>query len=193
MVIDIPVIKDLALTASIGVAVLIVTNLILLPVLLCYVGVSDAAAARSLRAESEEYRDRGFNRVFGLLARFVERRWAVAALAGVRRCSLVLGLCRSAPQLKIGDLDPGAPELRADSRYNRDNAYITGHYTLSSDTFAVIVKTGQGRLPEVRRPWSRPTAWPGRCSRCRACRPRCRWPTRCARSPPAATRAAPSG
>ena len=45
--------------------------------------------------------------------------------------------------LKIGDLDPGAPELRADSRYNRDNAYITGHYTLSSDTFAVIVKTAK--------------------------------------------------
>jgi predicted RND superfamily exporter protein len=43
--------------------------------------------------------------------------------------------------LKIGDLDQGAPELRADSRYNRDNAYITGHYSLSSDTFAVIVKT----------------------------------------------------
>ena len=33
MVIDIPVIKELALTASIGVAVLIFTNLLLLPVL----------------------------------------------------------------------------------------------------------------------------------------------------------------
>ena len=43
--------------------------------------------------------------------------------------------------LKIGDLDPGAPELRPDSRYNRDNAYITGNYALSSDQFAVIVKT----------------------------------------------------
>ena len=43
--------------------------------------------------------------------------------------------------LKIGDLDPGAPELRADSRYNRDNAYITANYALSSDQFAVIVKT----------------------------------------------------
>ncbi len=29
------------------------------------------------------------------------------------------------PTLKIGDLDPGAPELRADSRYNRDNAFVT--------------------------------------------------------------------
>ena len=48
MLIDIPVIKDLALTASIGVAVLIVTNLILLPILLSYLGVSPAAAARSV-------------------------------------------------------------------------------------------------------------------------------------------------
>lgn len=44
-------------------------------------------------------------------------------------------------QLKIGDLDSGAPELHADSRYNRDNAYITDNYALSSDTFAVMVKT----------------------------------------------------
>jgi predicted RND superfamily exporter protein len=43
--------------------------------------------------------------------------------------------------LKIGDLDPGAPELRRDSRYNLDTAYITSHYALSSDQFAVIVKT----------------------------------------------------
>jgi len=139
MTIDIAVIKDLALTASLGVAVLIFTNLILLPVLLSYVGVSDAAAARALKAESEEARDKGFNRLFGLLGRFVERRWASAAVAG-SALLLVFGYAVST-QLKIGDLDPGAPELRADSRYNRDNAYVTGHYTLSSDTFAVIVKT----------------------------------------------------
>ena len=139
MAIDIAVIKDLALTASLGVAVLIFTNLILLPVLLSYVGVSDAAAARALKAESDESRDKGFNRLFGVLGRFVERRWATAAVAA-SALLLVLGYAAST-QLKIGDLDPGAPELRADSRYNRDNAYTTGHYTLSSDTFAVIVKT----------------------------------------------------
>jgi predicted RND superfamily exporter protein len=43
--------------------------------------------------------------------------------------------------LKIGDLDPGAPELRAKSRYNLDNAYITANYSLSSDQFAIIMKT----------------------------------------------------
>jgi predicted RND superfamily exporter protein len=139
MVIDIPVIKDLALTASLGVAVLIFTNLILLPVLLSYVGVSDAAAKRTLLAESEMMRDRGFNRLFAVLARFVEKRWAfVTVLASA---VLLIGGYAVGTRLKIGDLDQGAPELRADSRYNRDNAYITGHYTLSSDTFAVIVKT----------------------------------------------------
>jgi predicted RND superfamily exporter protein len=139
MAIDIPVIKDLALTASIGVAVLIFTNLILLPVLLSYVGVSRSAAARALKAESEAQRDRGFNRLFGVLARFVERRHALAAIAGAALL-VAVGYAVSL-HLKIGDLDAGAPELRAASRYNRDNAYVTGHYSLSSDAFAVIVKT----------------------------------------------------
>jgi predicted RND superfamily exporter protein len=139
MVIDIPVIQDLALTASIGVAVLILTNLILLPVLLSYTGVSPKAAERSLQAGLEENRDRGFNRVWGWLERFVERRWAVGATLSAAAL-LVLGVVTSF-NLKIGDLDAGAPELRPDSRYNRDNAYITSNYSLSSDLFAVIVKT----------------------------------------------------
>lgn len=49
MVIDIPVIQDLAVTASIGVAALIFTNLILLPILLSYTGVNAKAAAEAFR------------------------------------------------------------------------------------------------------------------------------------------------
>src|SRR3954454_2976463 len=80
-VIDIPVIRDLALTASLGVAVLILTNLLLLPVLLSYTGVSAAAAQRSLREEREETRDHGIGRAWAFLDRFTERRWASAAIA----------------------------------------------------------------------------------------------------------------
>ncbi len=138
MVIDIPVIKDLALTASLGVAVLIFTNLILLPVLLSYTGVSTAAAERSLRAESDDGRG-GFAALWRGLERFTERRWALGAII-VALVLAVAGFVVSL-QLKIGDLEQGAPELRADSRYNRDNAYISGSYSLSSDQFAVIVKT----------------------------------------------------
>src|SRR5207247_2422670 len=48
-----------------------------------------------------------------------------------------------ARDLKIGDLDPGAPELRADSRYNRDNAYLNAHYVTSPDVFVVMAKTAK--------------------------------------------------
>lgn len=54
LVIDIEVIRELALAASIGVGILIFTNLILLPVMLSFVGVSPRAAQRSLRAEHAE-------------------------------------------------------------------------------------------------------------------------------------------
>ena len=139
MLIDIPVIRDLALAASVGVAVLIFTNLVLLPVLLSYTGVSPAAAARSLRAENEETRGKGLGALWSWLDRFTERRWALGAI-GVSAVLAVAGFAVST-KLQIGDLDAGAPELRPDSRYNRDNAYITANYSLSSDQFAVIVKT----------------------------------------------------
>jgi predicted RND superfamily exporter protein len=49
LVIDIGVIRELAIAASTGVAALIFTNLILLPVLLSYTGVDARAPRRSLR------------------------------------------------------------------------------------------------------------------------------------------------
>ena len=141
MVIDIPVIQDLALTASVGVGVLIFTNLILLPVLLSYVGVSAAAAARSLRGQSEGQRDGAGARLQRWLVRFTQPRWALGTLAA--SLALLAGGLAVSPHLKIGDLDSGAPELRPQSRYNLDNAYITANYSLSSDAFAVIVKTAK--------------------------------------------------
>ena len=138
-VIDIPVIRDLALTASLGVAVLILTNLLLLPVLLSYTGVSDAAAARTLHEEQVEGTGRALGALWASLDRFTTRRYALGAIAGATLLAIA-GFAVSL-HLKIGDLDPGAPELRADSRYNRDNAYITANYALSSDQFAVIFKT----------------------------------------------------
>lgn len=139
MLIDIPVIQDLAITASIGVAVLIFTSLLLMPVALSYVGVGRKAAVRALYIDARAAQHRGFGRVWDVLDRFTERKWASGALL-VAMVLAAIGAWGSL-QLKIGDLDSGAPELRADSRYNRDNAFITRHYALSSDTFAVMVKT----------------------------------------------------
>lgn len=139
MLIDIPVIQDLAIAASIGVAVLIFTSLLMMPVALSYVGVSQRAAERALREERQVDRQQGIGRLWALLDHFTERRWATVALAVA--ALLGAGGLLVSQHLQIGDLDAGAPELRADSRYNRDNAYITSHYALSSDLFAVMVKT----------------------------------------------------
>lgn len=140
-VIEIPVIQDLALAASLGVAVLVFTNLVLLPVLLSYTGVSPMAARRSLAAESAELSGKGHGKhpLWAMLDLFTERRWAAAALV-VATVMGVVGFAVSL-HLKIGDLDPGAPELRADSRYNRDNAYVVAHYAASSDVYTVMIPT----------------------------------------------------
>ncbi len=139
MLIDIPVIQDLAITASIGVAVLIFTSLLLMPVALSYIGVGSKAAARALKIDTRAAEHRGFGKLWDMLDRFTSPKWATGAVL----VALVLGVggFMVSLQLKIGDLDSGAPELRADSRYNRDNAYITSHYALSSDLFAVMIKT----------------------------------------------------
>jgi len=143
--IKIQVIQDLAAVASIGVAVLIFTNLVLLPILLSYVGVSPVAAQRSLRLEAaDDAVDTTQTSavrpwLWTQLDRFTQRGPALVAI-GVSVLLAALGYAVSL-RLNIGDLDPGAPELRADSRYNRDNDFMARHYAASSDILVVMVAT----------------------------------------------------
>jgi uncharacterized protein len=141
LVIRIEAIQRLALIASIGVAILVFTNLILLPILLSYVGVDSRAAARSLKTETDALQGATKARLWRLLDLFTTPRYAAAAILG----AILLGIFGFwvGQRLQIGDLDPGAPELRANSVYNRDNAYLTGHYATSSDVFVVMVTTPQ--------------------------------------------------
>lgn len=145
LVIEIKVIQDLALIASLGVAVLIFTNLILLPILLSFVGVSKKAADRCLKQEiaSETAGRKG---LFVFLERFTSRQWAPATT--IIGLLLAIGAFAVSQNLKIGDLDPGAPELRPDSRYNKDNAFMVANYMASSDVFVVMVRTPDDRCTE---------------------------------------------
>jgi uncharacterized protein len=142
IIIDIPVIRDLAITTSIGVTVLIFTKLVLIPVTLSYIGVSPSAAKRALVEERDTAQGRGaLAKLWQGLDRLTERKGAIAAISVA---ALLTGVSAWVMRdLRIGDLDPGAPELRADSRYNRDGAYVTEHYGLSSDQFVVIMKTDE--------------------------------------------------
>ncbi|WP_297845187.1 MMPL family transporter [Pseudomonas sp.] len=142
VIIDIPVIRDLALTTSIGVAVLIFTKLLLIPVALSYIGVSKKAARIAIEKDQAGEANKGLlGRIWKSLDRFTERRWATAVI--VMSVAVTAVGCVVMMHLKVGDLDPGAPELRPDSRYNRDSAFITANYGLSSDQFVVIMKTAE--------------------------------------------------
>jgi predicted RND superfamily exporter protein len=135
MVIQIQVIHDLAIAASVGVLVVILTNLVLLPVIMSYLGVSPVAIRRMKKFENS-----------GLYHRLCEfstiyTRPAIArALVVLAGAAFVFGIWYG-QDLKIGDLDAGAPELRADSRYNLDNKFIVENYTASTDVFVVMVQT----------------------------------------------------
>lgn len=139
LVINIQAIQHLALIASLGVVILTFTNLILLPILLSYVGVNPKAARRSLRSEAAAVGRADRARLWRILDLFTRPRYAMLAIFG----AIILGTMGFlvGQGLQIGDLDPGAPELRANSRYNLDNAYLTGHYATSSDVFVVMIKT----------------------------------------------------
>lgn len=133
LVIRIGVIQELAISASIGVAVIIFSKMFLLPVLMSWTGVSPAAVVHARRRREH------LSRLWRLVADCARPGPALAVtLAGV--ALLALGLW-GARGLQIGDLDPGAPELRTDSRYNRDAAYLVEHYATSTDVFVVMVET----------------------------------------------------
>lgn len=137
MIVDIPVIRDLALTTSIGVSVLIFTKLILIPILLSYTGVGQHAAERSLREQSGDHsRPTG---IWAFFAAFTQRKWAWCAVIVAALLTTAALFVRH--DLQIGDLSAGAPELWPESRYNRDVAFITANYGLSNDQFAILVKT----------------------------------------------------
>ncbi|WP_288132815.1 MMPL family transporter [Microbulbifer sp.] len=133
MVIDIGVIRELAIAASIGVAVIIVTNLVALPIIASYTGVS-AAGIRYAKAHADKTPLVG--KVF---ARFARPQPAKAVLV----IALVLAGVGTwySQYMKIGDLDAGAPELRPDSRYNKDNAFLVNNYSTSTDVFVIMAKT----------------------------------------------------
>ena len=147
MIIDIPVIRDMALTTSLGVAVLIFTKLFLIPVLLSYFGVSAAAARRSVQsAEQIEAGLSPMQKVRAWLIRLTERRRAMVAI-GIAALLTVVGFSMGR-QVQFGDLDAGAPELRPESRYNRDIAFVGENYGLSTDQFVVMLKTPLGTCTE---------------------------------------------
>ncbi|KZY60102.1 RND transporter [Oleiphilus sp. HI0071] len=131
--IEIEVIRDLAVAAGVGVAVIIITNLVLHPVLMSYTGLSKGGLKHAKKVEMSEHKPW---RVLSFMSH--QSVAPISIVIAILGC--VIGLYYQ-KDLKIGDLDRGAPELRPDSRYNLDNAFIIDNYSTSADVLVVMIKT----------------------------------------------------
>lgn len=142
MVIGIAAIQHLALTASVGVAVLVLTQLILLPVLMSYVGVGRKACERVQRQNQLESTSGNRRGLWHGLSKLTRRPFAFFVVSV--HLLIGAGAYVISQDVQVGDVHQGAPELRADSRYNRDVGYVKEHYGAGTDIFAVLVRTPDG-------------------------------------------------
>ncbi|GAB54940.1 hypothetical protein GPUN_0805 [Glaciecola punicea ACAM 611] len=131
LVIDIGIIKELAITASMGVAVIILTNLLLLPVLMSYVKLSDS--------HKEKYAKEPKESKFWLMVSNCASPKIAIGIVVVTGALFAWGSYQ-AQYLKIGDLHAGAPSLHEDSRYNQDTFLITDKFEITVDYISVIVE-----------------------------------------------------
>lgn len=148
-IIDVGVIRELAIAASVGVAVIILTNLVIVPVLLSYIGVGESAVAK-IRNKRD-----GSHPLASFFSRFARPGWAAASIV-VAALGYAGGLW-VAKDIQVGDLDRGAPELWPDPcqdeacprgyiperryQYNHDINILVSNYSVSADVLVVIGKT----------------------------------------------------
>jgi predicted RND superfamily exporter protein len=132
--VHVPTIQELAITASLGVFLIIFTDRFLLPVLVSYVKMSP------------EFRRRVNFRRFALqpywrkLTKFTTGTRSSIVIIVVSLALLAFGWQKS-HHVQIGDLHAGVPELRQNSRYNLDTAVITREFSIGVDVITVLVET----------------------------------------------------
>jgi len=134
LLIKIEMIQEMAVTASIGVAVIILTNLFLLPVLLSYLPETKEKLQLQLNRRIERLKP-----FWHSLSAFTINPLATVTII-ISLLLLVAGLWKGS-DIEIGDLSQGVPELRSDSRYNIDSAIITDKFSIGVDILTVIAET----------------------------------------------------
>lgn len=133
MMIDIPIVHELGVTACLGVLLMIVTNKVFLPALLAHVRLEKAAMTSSPATQN------GRSRLWWNLSALSESRPALISLV-IAGLFLAAGTYQSR-FLLTGDIGTGAPELRGESRYNQDNDTILRNYSIGMDVLSVYVET----------------------------------------------------
>ena len=133
MIIDIPIVHELGVTACLGVLLMIVTNKMILPICLTHVNLEGYCRRHAQKPESAF-----MSGIWRGIARCAEPRIALV-IFGVTFLLLVASTWQSR-KLVIGDSGDGVPELHHDSRYNIDTRTIGSSYDIGTDVLTVIVE-----------------------------------------------------
>jgi uncharacterized protein len=130
IMIPIPMVRELAITASLGVFFKITTNLAMLPIVASYFHFTKEYAETAMLKREKRAR------WLRLLARVAEPKNALAVI-GVTMVVFAVSVWQSSDRV-IGTLQPGAPELRPDARFNRDAVAIADGYDTGLDWLTVV-------------------------------------------------------
>lgn len=132
--IPIGTIFEMGLSASMGVGIIIVTNLLLMPILLSFVKIRDIEGY-TVKVKVRE----GFGQdTWVKLSKLTERGPATVVLL-ISAALFALGTWKGA-DVAIGDLEAGVPELAKDSTFNKDVDKIVNNFTIGVDRIQVIVE-----------------------------------------------------
>ncbi len=136
MLIDIPIVHELGVTACLGVSLMIMTNKMILPIILSHLTLERGAQGDAASAGAR-------NPLWWAVSAFATPKVALVTL-GVWLVLLGVGTVESR-KLLTGDVGAGVPELRAESRYNQDNDRIVSSYSIGMDVLSVYAETeGEG-------------------------------------------------
>ncbi|OYU78883.1 MAG: RND transporter, partial [Burkholderiales bacterium PBB5] len=136
LLIPIPMVRELAITASLGVGFKIITNLVMLPVAASFFEVDKAYADTAMLKREQRA---GWLRSLARCAEPRHAAWVLAATGLV----FAAALWQSRDRV-VGTLQPGAPELREDARFNRDAVAIATHYDTGLDWLTVVFEQAAG-------------------------------------------------
>jgi uncharacterized protein len=132
-IVPIPQIEELAITASLGVAMKIVTNLFMYPLISSMFTYNIAYQATVTGAREQRLGLMAYLGVFG------EPR--VAMITTVVFFGLFVYAVQESEKRHVGDLHPGAPELKESARYNVDSRIVAQKFSIGLDLLTVIVET----------------------------------------------------
>lgn len=134
MVIPIDMVRELAITATVGVALTILTDLVLLPVLLSYTRLRNIDRKREFRLRQLTR----FDKIWAALSRLSKPGpAAVVILVGA---VVWFFAWQHGNKVMIGDAQKGVAELRPEARYNQDAVLIAERFALGVDIMNVIAE-----------------------------------------------------